>query len=97
MGNLWDLCLVLGSFLPALLFGVAFANLFQGLPIDGEGIFQGTLLTLLNPYGIAGGLLFVLIFAMHGSLWLTTKAEGQLLAQAEALAKKIWPLCCCWR
>jgi cytochrome d ubiquinol oxidase subunit II len=90
--NIWDLCLTLGSFLPALLFGVAFANLFQGLAIDGEGIFQGNLFTLLNPYGIAGGLLFVAIFAMHGSLWLTTKAEGKLLEQAGALAKKLWPL-----
>jgi cytochrome bd ubiquinol oxidase subunit II len=90
--QIWDVCLVLGSFLPALLFGVAFANLFKGLPIDGEGIFQGNLFTLLNPYGIAGGLLFVVIFAMHGSLWLTTKAEGKLVSQAGSMAKKIWPL-----
>ena len=88
----WDVCLVLGSFLPALLFGVAFANIFKGLPIDGEGIFQGNLFTLLNPYGLTGGLLFVTIFAMHGSLWLTTKTEGELQARAGALAKKIWPL-----
>jgi cytochrome d ubiquinol oxidase subunit II len=88
----WDLCLVLGSFLPALLFGVAFANLFKGLPIDGQGIFQGTLVTLLNPYGLAGGLLFVAIFAMHGSLWLTTKTAGELQSRAGALAKRIWPL-----
>jgi cytochrome d ubiquinol oxidase subunit II len=88
----WDLCLVLGSFLPALLFGVAFANIFKGLPIDGEGIYQGTLFTLLNPYGITGGLLFVSIFAMHGSLWLTTKTAGELQARAGAMAKKIWPL-----
>jgi cytochrome d ubiquinol oxidase subunit II len=90
--NIWDRCLVLGSFLPALLFGVAFANLFKGLPIDGEGIYQGTLFTLLNPYGIAGGLLFVTIFAMHGSLWLTTKTDGELQERAGALARKIWPL-----
>jgi cytochrome d ubiquinol oxidase subunit II len=90
--GVWDLCLVLGSFLPALLFGMAFANLFKGLPIDGEGIYQGTLFTLLNPYGITGGLLFVTIFAMHGSLWLTNKAAGELQARAGALAKKIWPL-----
>jgi cytochrome d ubiquinol oxidase subunit II len=90
--KIWDLCLVLGSFLPALLFGVAFANLFKGLPIDGEGIFQGTLFTLLNPYGITGGLLFVSIFAMHGSLWLTTKTDGELQERAGALAKRIWPL-----
>ena len=90
--SIWDLCLVLGSFLPALLFGVAFANLFKGLPIDGEGIYQGTLFTFLNPYGIAGGLLFVSIFAMHGSLWLTTKTDGELQERAGTLARKIWPL-----
>jgi cytochrome bd ubiquinol oxidase subunit II len=90
--SIWDLCLVVGSFLPALLFGVAFANLFKGLPIDAEGIYQGTLFTLLNPYGITGGLLFVTIFAMHGSLWLTTKTAGDLQIRAGALAKKIWPL-----
>ncbi len=89
--GIWDICLVVGSFLPSLLLGVAFANLFKGLPIDGEGIFQGNLFTLLNPYGLVGGLLFVAIFAMHGSLWLTTKAEGELQAQGGAVAKKIWP------
>lgn len=89
--GLWDLCLVLGSFLPALLLGVAFANLFKGLPIDGEGIFQGNLLTLLNPYGLAGGLLFVLLFGLHGALWLTTKSDGEMQARAAAWARKIWP------
>jgi len=90
--KIWDLSLVVGSFLPALLFGVAFANIFKGLPIDGEGIYQGTLFTLLNPYGIAGGLLFVLLFVVHGSLWLTTKTEGDLKARAGAMAKRVWPL-----
>ncbi len=88
----WDFCLVLGSFVPALLFGVAFANLFLGLPIDGEGIFRGTLFTLLNPYGLTGGLLFAAVFAMHGSLWLTTKTAGDLQERAGVLAKKLWPV-----
>uniref|UniRef100_A0A7V4G7M7 Cytochrome d ubiquinol oxidase subunit II n=1 Tax=Desulfobacca acetoxidans TaxID=60893 RepID=A0A7V4G7M7_9BACT len=89
--QLWDVALVVGSFLPALLLGVAFANLFKGIPIDQEGIYQGTLFTLLNPYGIAGGLLFVLFFALHGALWLSTKAEGELQERAVAWARKIWP------
>jgi cytochrome d ubiquinol oxidase subunit II len=89
--RLWDTGLFLGSFLPALLFGVAFANLFKGLPIDAEGIFQGNLLTLLNPYGLAGGLLFVLLFLHHGSLWLAVKTRGDLHRRAAHLAAKIWP------
>jgi cytochrome bd ubiquinol oxidase subunit II len=89
--RVWDYCLVFGSFLPALLFGVAFANLFQGIPIDAEGVFQGGLLTLINPYGLAGGLLFVLLFLVHGSLWLAVKSEGQLHRRAARTAAKLWP------
>jgi len=88
----WDGCLVVGSFLPALLFGVAFANIFRGLPIDAAGIFQGNLLTLLNPYGLAGGVLFVCLFLVHGSLWLAVKTEGALQARAGAMAARLWPV-----
>jgi cytochrome d ubiquinol oxidase subunit II len=89
---IWDLCLAFGSFLPALLFGVAFANIFQGIPIDAEGISQGSLFTLLNPYGLAGGVLFLLLFLVHGSIWLAVKSEGELQARAAAMAKRLWPL-----
>ena len=90
--KIWDTSIFLGSFLPALLFGVAFANIFQGLPIDRNGIFQGNLFTLLNPYGILGGVLFVSLFAMHGALWLAIRTEGALHDRATAFAKKFWPV-----
>jgi cytochrome d ubiquinol oxidase subunit II len=86
----WDGCLVLGSFLPALLLGVAFANIFQGLPLDAEGGFHGNLLTLLNPYGLVGGLTFVAIFAVHGLLWLATRCEAPLRARVGAMARRLW-------
>ena len=86
----WDTCLVLGSFLPALLLGVAFANIFQGLPLDGAGNFHGNLLTLLNPYGLVGGLTFVAIFAVHGLLWLAARAEYPLRNRAADLARLLW-------
>lgn len=86
----WDTCLIVGSFLPALLLGVAFANIFHGLPIDQEGIFQGTLFTLLNPYGLAGGILFVLLFLVHGALWLAVKSTGELHDRAAKLVPKLW-------
>jgi cytochrome d ubiquinol oxidase subunit II len=92
--TIWDLSMTLGSFLPALLLGVAFANIFQGIPIDAQGIYHGTLFTLLNPYGLAGGILFVLLFLVHGSVWLAVKTEphSELHQRAAALARKIWPL-----
>jgi cytochrome d ubiquinol oxidase subunit II len=86
----WDACLVFGSFVPALLLGVAFANIFKGLPLDAAGIFHGNLFTLLNPYGLLGGVLFVLLFMVHGALWLATRTDGVLLARAEGVAKSLW-------
>lgn len=86
----WETCTIVGSFLPALLFGVAFANLFQGIPIDESGQFQGNLLTLLNPYGLLGGLLFLLLFMVHGCLWLAAKSTDALHDRALALAKTLW-------
>jgi cytochrome bd ubiquinol oxidase subunit II len=88
--ELWDICLFLGSFVPALLLGVAFANIFRGIPIDAEGDFQGNLLTLLNPYGLLGGVLFVLLFLVHGALWLAIKAEAPLGDRAGKVAGRIW-------
>jgi cytochrome d ubiquinol oxidase subunit II len=87
---LWDACLTLGSFLPALLLGVAFANIFQGLPIGEGGLYQGGLLTLINPYGLAGGVLFLLLFLVHGALWLAVKSAGPLHDRAAAMAGKLW-------
>jgi cytochrome d ubiquinol oxidase subunit II len=90
----WDAAMTLGSFLPALLLGVAFANIFQGIPIDAEGINQGTLLGLLNPYGLAGGILFVLLFLVHGAVWLAVKTEtgSELHRRAAARARRTWPV-----
>ena len=90
--KIWDFCLFIGSFLPALLLGVAFANIFRGLPIDENGIFHGGLFTLLNPYGLLGGILFVLMFLVHGAIWIAIKSEGDLRNRALSVANKIWYL-----
>ena len=89
--KLWDTIHFLGSFLPALLLGVAFANIFKGIPIGKDGIYHGTLFTLLNPYGLAGGVLFVVAFLMHGALFLSCKTEGALKDRAVRVAEKLWP------
>ena len=52
----WDLALIFGSLVPALLWGVAFANIVRGVPIDADKEFTGNLFTLLNPFGLLGGL-----------------------------------------
>ncbi|WP_025132969.1 cytochrome d ubiquinol oxidase subunit II [Leucobacter sp. PH1c] len=82
-----------GSVLPPLLWGVAFANLAQGLPIvplEGGGwIYEGTLLTLLNPYGLLGGLTMLLITFSHGLVFVALKTVGDMRERARALATKV--------
>jgi cytochrome d ubiquinol oxidase subunit II len=85
----WDLAICLGSFIPTLLFGVAFGNLFRGLPFDGHG-YHGSLLSLINPYGLLTGLLFVLMFTVHGALWLAAKSLGTVQRRALHLASRLW-------
>ena len=88
----WDFGMFLGSLLPALLLGVAFGNIFQGIPIDGQGAYHGTLLTLLNPYGLLAGVVFVMLFLLHGAIWQSIKAEGNLHQRSLSAAKKLWPI-----
>jgi cytochrome bd ubiquinol oxidase subunit II len=89
---LWSTCLFIGSVAPAILFGVAFANIFEGLPLDANHLFHGNLLTLLNPYGLAGGVLFLLFFLVHGALWLAIRSEGDLHRRAVKTANGLWPV-----
>jgi cytochrome d ubiquinol oxidase subunit II len=90
--KLWDVCFTAGSFLPMLLFGVAFANLLRGLPIDGDGANQGTILTLLNPQGLLGGIFFVVLLLMHGALWLVLKTDGAVRESARTASRWLLPL-----
>lgn len=89
--SLWDGVQFLGSFLPALLLGVAFANLFMGIPINERGVYMGNLFSLLNLYGLAGGIFFVVMFALHGSIWLAIKSEGVMHERALSSARILWP------
>lgn len=86
----WDKAIVVTGFLLALLFGVAFGNIFKGLPMDAAG-YHGTFLSLLNPYGLLTGALFLALFALHGALYAAVKTTGELCRRAEALAAKLWP------
>jgi cytochrome d ubiquinol oxidase subunit II len=88
----WGFFIFAGSVLPALLFGVAFGNIFQGIAFDGEGIYRGTLLTLLNPYGLLTGILFLLLFLEHGALWLCARTGGALQDRAISASKGLWPV-----
>jgi cytochrome d ubiquinol oxidase subunit II len=80
-----DALITIGSLLPAVLWGVAFANIVAGVPIDADRQFTGTLLTLLNPFGLLGGLTTLLLFVSHGLNYLALKTEGEIRERASRL------------
>lgn len=86
----WDYALFFGSFLPALLWGVAFGNIVRGVPIDANMTFTGNLFTLLNPYSLLAGLVTLSLFTLHGGLFLSMKTEDVILERAKSTVRRIW-------
>lgn len=86
----WDYALFIGSFLPALLWGVAFANIVRGVPIDENMTFTGNFFTLLNPYSLLGGVVTLTLFILHGGLFLSMKVDGVILDRVKAVVSRIW-------
>ncbi len=76
--SMWDILFTCGSFLSALLIGVAMGNVVQGIPLDADGNFTGSFLSLLNPYSVLLGVTTVALFAMHGTIYLVMKTEGEV-------------------
>jgi cytochrome bd ubiquinol oxidase subunit II len=81
----WDVAIMTGSAVPALLWGVAFANIVAGVPLDADHNYTGTFFTLLNPYALLGGLTTLSVFAFHGAVFVALKTEGEVRARAKAL------------
>ncbi|MBM3124072.1 MAG: cytochrome d ubiquinol oxidase subunit II [Chloroflexi bacterium] len=86
----FDWMIAVGSFLPSLLLGAAFANLARGVPINQDMMYTGNLFTLLNPYGLIGGMTMVSVFLLHGANFLTLKLEGKLRDRVREASKKLY-------
>jgi len=86
----WDYALIFGSFLPALLWGVAFGNIVRGVPINADMTYTGDLFTLLNPYSLLGGLVTLTLFSLHGGLFLSLKTEGVILERSQRITRLLW-------
>ena len=89
----WDIAILIASFLPALLWGVAFANIVRGVPIeksaDGYLEYVGGFFNLLNPYALLGGVVTLTVFLTHGAVFLSLKTDGGIRERSRALALKI--------
>ncbi|MEY3479422.1 MAG: hypothetical protein RIQ71_197 [Verrucomicrobiota bacterium] len=76
--TMWDLGFAAGSVASSLLIGVIMGNILQGIPLDARGNYTGGFIDLLNPYALLVGVTTLSLFAMHGSIYLVMKTEGEL-------------------
>ena len=74
----WDGSFGIGSLVPSLLYGVAVGNVLRGIPLDREGAFTGTFVSLLNPYALLVGLVSLAMFLAHGAIYMALKSGGEL-------------------
>ncbi|MGF1429927.1 cytochrome d ubiquinol oxidase subunit II [Kitasatospora sp. LaBMicrA B282] len=85
----WEQAIFWTSLLPAFLWGVAFANMVHGVAIDQQKNYTGSVLDLLNPYAVLGGLTTLVLFTFHGALFAALKTVGEIRLRARALALQL--------
>jgi len=87
----WDLAIFISSAIPALLWGVAFANIVRGVPIEkaesGSLEYVGGFFNLLNPYALLGGVVTLTVFLTHGAVFLSLKTTGTIRDRSHEIAK----------
>lgn len=81
-----DLAIQFGSWVPAVLWGVAFANLVRGVRLDEAHQYVGGFWALLNPFALVGGLVTLVLFLLHGAVFVALKTDGEIRARARRLA-----------
>lgn len=84
-----DLGIAIGSWIPALLWGVAFSSLLAGLPVDSAKQLTLTLGDVFRPYVLLGGLVFLGLFAFHGALFISLKTAGAVREDAVSVARTL--------
>jgi cytochrome d ubiquinol oxidase subunit II len=87
----WDWGLFVGGAVPALVFGVAFGNLLQGVPFTFDDMlrpyYSGNFFGLLNPFALLTGVVSLSMLVMHGAIYLQMRTEGELAARARRAAR----------
>lgn len=86
----WDYAFGIGSLLPAVLFGVAVGNVLRGVPIAKDAAWAGSFLGLLNPYSVLVGVVSLVLFTMHGAVYLRMKSDGALAERLGRWIPKLW-------
>ncbi|MBB3101762.1 cytochrome d ubiquinol oxidase subunit II [Azomonas macrocytogenes] len=89
--DIWDWALFVGGALPALLFGVAFGNLFLGLPFRLDETmrtsFEGSFFSLLHPFALIAGVVSLSMLSAHGGSWLMLRTDEALHERSRQAVK----------
>lgn len=91
----WDWCIIVGSAIPALVWGVGFANFVSGLPIvkaPAGWVMEtsvGNFFGLFMPFALLGGVLTLSLFLFHGAVFITLKTKGEITERARGFAKLV--------
>ncbi|MBW4029651.1 MAG: cytochrome d ubiquinol oxidase subunit II [Acidobacteria bacterium] len=88
----WDRAIFWGSALPALLWGVAFADFVHGVPLGANATWTGTFFDLVKPYALVGGLSTLSLFTLHGATYLGLKCDGDVRDRAQRVARWLAPV-----
>jgi len=75
---------------PRLSAGATLANILRGLPINHEGIYEGTFASLLNPYSLLGGVLSLITFSLYGAAYGAIKTQGDLQSAMRQWMSRLW-------
>ncbi len=88
----FDWAIIIGSWVPAILWGAVFGNIVAGIPMDADHQFTGDFFTLLlngNGFALLGGVTTALIFLMHGAIYLSLKTDGEIRERAQKMAANL--------
>ena len=88
----WEWATVIGSGAAALLWGVGWANIVRGVPMNAAHDVTGTLWDLLNPFALLGGLVTLALFVSHGAIFLTLRTRGDLTERSRVVARRLAPV-----
>jgi cytochrome bd ubiquinol oxidase subunit II len=88
----WEWTATVGSFLAALLWGVGWADIVHGVPMNAQHNVTATIFGLLHPYALLGGLVTLSLFTTHGAIFLTLRTRDELIERSRAVARRVSPV-----
>jgi cytochrome d ubiquinol oxidase subunit II len=86
----WDWVIFTGSLLPGFFSGIILANVLRGIPIDAHMNYTGNALTMFSPYALLTGITLVVLFALHGAIFINLRVTGPLMERSRKAAQLLW-------